>query len=177
MIRALVLAALVALPTHAQTAQPYAGEEGRAIATLSEADIAEILAGGGWGLAKPAELNGYPGPAHVQGLADPLGLTEDQRAAVEEIYAAMSRAAQARGNAYVAAERTLDAAFAEGTVDAAALEELLAASAQALATLREVHLAAHLEVAPLLTPHQRQLYQRLRGYAGGAHTGHSGHGN
>jgi hypothetical protein len=30
------------------------------------------------GMAKAAELNGYPGPAHVLALAKPLGLTDDQ---------------------------------------------------------------------------------------------------
>jgi len=42
----------------------YAGEENRAIKSLSESDIEELLSGSGWGLAKAAELNGVPGPAH-----------------------------------------------------------------------------------------------------------------
>jgi len=36
---------------------PYAGEEHRAIKSLSDEDIAELRRGGGWGLAKAAELN------------------------------------------------------------------------------------------------------------------------
>ena len=35
----------------------YAGEEKRAIKSLSAADIEELQKGGGWGLAKAAELN------------------------------------------------------------------------------------------------------------------------
>ena len=46
-------------------ASPYAGEEARAIKSLSADDIAELQRGGGRGLAKPAELNGVPGPAHL----------------------------------------------------------------------------------------------------------------
>ena len=34
--------------------------------------------GEGMGMAKAAELHGYPGPAHVLGLATQLGLTPDQ---------------------------------------------------------------------------------------------------
>ncbi|CAN7503757.1 hypothetical protein LJR255_003422 [Pararhizobium sp. LjRoot255] len=36
----------------------YAGEEVRSIKSLSEDDISELRRGGGWGLAKAAELNG-----------------------------------------------------------------------------------------------------------------------
>ena len=46
-------------------ASPYAGQESRRIKSLSEQDIAELRAGRGWGLAKAAELNGMPGPAHL----------------------------------------------------------------------------------------------------------------
>ena len=51
---------------------PYAGEQQRAIKSLSEKDIADLQAGQGMGLAKAAELNGYPGPAHVLEHADAL---------------------------------------------------------------------------------------------------------
>ena len=46
----------------AQSHQPYAGLEGRAIKALSEQQIADLRAGRGMGLALAAELNGYPGP-------------------------------------------------------------------------------------------------------------------
>ncbi len=35
----------------------YIGQENRAIKSLSSEDIAELERGGGWGLAKAAELN------------------------------------------------------------------------------------------------------------------------
>ncbi len=43
----------------------YSGQEQRIIKSLSPDDIAELRRGGGWGLAKAAELNGVPGPVHL----------------------------------------------------------------------------------------------------------------
>jgi hypothetical protein len=57
---------------------PYAGQQHRPIKALSAADVEALENGQGWGLAKPAELNGYPGPLHVLELADELQLTEEQ---------------------------------------------------------------------------------------------------
>ncbi len=39
----------------------YSGQEQRAINSLSQEDITELARGGGWGMAKVAELNGLPG--------------------------------------------------------------------------------------------------------------------
>ena len=38
-------------------ASPYAGQETRTVKSFSPEDIAELRRGGGWGLAKAAELN------------------------------------------------------------------------------------------------------------------------
>jgi hypothetical protein len=57
--------------------QSYAGQQTRAIKALSSEDIAALRNGEGMGMAKAAELNGYPGPAHVLALAAQLGLTEN----------------------------------------------------------------------------------------------------
>jgi hypothetical protein len=73
----LLTAAMIAAAAaagHAQTS-PYAGEQARDIKALSDQDIKELQSGHGKGLAKAAELNGYPGPAHVLELADELKLT------------------------------------------------------------------------------------------------------
>ena len=48
---------------------PYAGQQTRAIKALSPEDLAGLLNGEGRGMAKAAELNGYPGPVHVLELA------------------------------------------------------------------------------------------------------------
>src|SRR5215469_14793256 len=47
---------------------PYAGQEARTIKALSDDDIAALRKGEGMGMAKAAELNGYPGPVHVLAL-------------------------------------------------------------------------------------------------------------
>jgi hypothetical protein len=60
----------------------------RPIKALSEQQVADLQAGRGMGLALPAELNGYPGPAHVLELADKLGLSADQRASVHPSFLA-----------------------------------------------------------------------------------------
>ena len=170
----------LALPGAAATDQPYAGQEGREIASLSEADIAALLAGEGWGLALPAELNGYPGPAHVLELTAELELSETRVARVQAIFDAMRAEAQRVGAVYVEAERHLSMMFRMGHASPGLLQAQLAASAEALAELRLVHLRAHLEVTPLLTEAQRAAYVELRGYHGdhggqGDHSGHGGH--
>lgn len=182
MIRASMIGAfaLAVTPAVAQD-QPYAGQDNRAIASLSAGDIAALEAGEGWGLAKPAELNGYPGPAHVLELADELDLSAEQRDAVQAIFDAMQLRARTAGTAYIEAEAHLSRMFAMGHANTAMLTAQLNDSAAALASLRNVHLSAHLEVTPLLTEAQRARYAELRGYGAGAdhsdHSGHSGHGN
>jgi hypothetical protein len=50
-------------------ATPYAGQQTRTIKALSDDEIAALRNGEGMGMAKAAELNGYPGPIHVLSLA------------------------------------------------------------------------------------------------------------
>ena len=159
----------VAAPSagHTPSAAPYAGQQSRAVTSLSADDVADLLAGRGWGLAKPAEFNGFPGPAHVLELAEQLALTSEQRAKVEASFQAMNAKARQVGARYVAAEHAIDAAFRSGT-PASTLADRLGDAERLRAELRHIHLAAHLEVTPLLTPDQRATYQRLRGYTGAA---------
>ncbi len=173
----LLLAGLPLPALAAGTDQPYAGLETRAIKALPEGMVADLLAGRGAGFALAAELNGYPGPAHVLALADDLALTATQRARVEAAFDAMRDEAADLGARLVALEAELDAAFADRSIDAARLSALAGDIAAVRGALRTVHLAAHLEIADVLTGEQAARYARLRGYAeapaGGA--GHSGH--
>lgn len=154
--------------------QPYAGEETRRIKSLSAEDVEDLRAGRGWGLAKPAELNGYPGPSHVLEAAEDLKLSPETRAAVQAIFETMNAEARRLGGLYIEAEQRLEIAFSEGTVEAGTLEGLLAEAESLRADLRRVHLQAHLETAPLLTRHQKMLYSRLRGYDTGGGHAHGG---
>ena len=71
----------------------YTGEERREIKSLSEADIEELKNGKGWGLAKAAELNGMPGPAHLLEMKDDIVLSTKQVRAIEDLYNKMKREA------------------------------------------------------------------------------------
>ena len=145
---------------------PYAGEHTRPIKSLSADDLAELGRGGGWGLARAAELNGMPGPAHLLELKDELPLAAEQVAAIVAIFERMRAEAIAGGQRLVAAERALEAAFAGRTVDERSLRTLLSEVGRARTSLRFTHLAAHLETLPLLTESQIARYNVLRGYAG-----------
>ena len=180
MIRTLCLIAGVtlALPVLAADghnhghAKPYAGQQDRAISTLSDADIAALEAGQGWGLAKPAELNGYPGPLHLLKMAEEIELTEEQIGEIEAVFKAMRTEAAALGQQYLDAERVVDSLFRDGVADRESVQAALQKAAHLRMALRQVHLDAHLAVTPLLTQHQRHTYAMLRGYGDGHHKGH-----
>jgi Spy/CpxP family protein refolding chaperone len=146
-------------------AQPYAGLEARQTKALSPQEAADLAAGRGMGLALAAELNGYPGPAHVLEHAEELHLTPDQRARTEALRAAMVAEAHTLGARILALEEELDALFAGGEADPARLAALTSALGALHGRLRETHLAAHIAMRAALTADQREAYARLRGYA------------
>jgi Spy/CpxP family protein refolding chaperone len=143
---------------------PYAGQQARTIKALSDEDIAALRKGEGMGMAKAAELNGYPGPAHVLALAAQLGLTESQRREVSAIFDRMSAAAKLLGGELIAREQALDQLFAKGEITTERLAAETPAIAELQGRLRAVHLAAHLETRALLQPDQIARYEQLRGY-------------
>ena len=163
---ALALAPGIAL---AQSHRPYAGLEVRSIKALSEQQIADLRAGRGIGLALAAELNGYPGPMHVLELADSLVLSDQQRAKVQELFAAMKTQAVALGEKLIAQEADLDRQFAGKTIGPASLAAATDAIGATHAALRRTHLEYHLLTVELLTPAQVQRYTELRGYKAGTH--------
>ena len=118
------------------------------------------------GLAKAGELNSYPGPLHVLELASQLALTDAQRAATEALYAEMRDKAQPLGRKIIEAERVLDQAFVNRTIDAAGLRAHVNAIAVMRGELRAVHLETHLAQRSVLTPEQVARYDALRGYGG-----------
>lgn len=166
------LAVAVAIGASSARAQnaPYAGQQQRAIKSLSDQDIAELQAGQGMGLAKAAELNGYPGPAHVLEHAEALELTAAQRDRSKALFDSHKAAARELGRQVVEAERALDEAFASKRVDPASLRVLTAEIGQRSARLREEHLHTHLAQAALLEAGQLKRYAQLRGYETSAAT-------
>lgn len=172
-IGAAALAAMLAAAAATATDSPYAGEQRRAIKALAEEEINELLAGHGMGLSMAAELNHYPGPRHALDLGDKIGLTADQRRAAEQLIADVRRDAGALGREIVADEEALDAMFVAGGAELGAVDAMVARIAERRGRLRFIHLAAHVKMRALLTPHQIALYDGLRGYGDGA--GHEHH--
>ncbi len=156
--------AMLAGSCPALAASPYAGQQEREIKALSPEDVQSYLAGKGMGFAKVAELNGYPGPAHVLALADDLALSSEQWGKTAAIFKAMESKAMALGRSLVEQEKALDLAFAGKSVTPSSLEQMLNRIAALQAQLRQTHLQAHLEQAAVLSPEQIALYGKLRGY-------------
>ena len=161
----LVVSALVAAAPLGRAQMPYAGEQMREIKALSAEETRQYLAGAGMGYAKPAELNGYPGPMHVLENADGLALTPEQQQQTKALMQAHKEEAKAIGVKLVAAERELDALFRSKSAERGALEKAVSATAQLQASYRLSHLETHRRMRELLTAEQIERYDALRGYA------------
>lgn len=154
---------------------PYAGQEIRSIKAMSDQEVSDYLAGKGMGLAKAAELNGYPGPAHVLENAKALSLTPGQETSTRTLFGQMQKKAVSLGKQLIEAEQRLDGLFATATVTPDSLSAALAAIGELQAKIRLTHLETHLTQASILTPGQVALYYRLRGYAGDVADTHHHH--
>lgn len=163
----LAAAMIVVSPGQADSTSPskYSGQESRAIKSLSADDIEELRSGGGWGLAKSAELNGVPGPAHLLELKDELSLSRDQINDITAIFASMQAEAIRHGENLIQLEWELEQEFRNATVTADSLKAKLGEISETRGELRFVHLATHLKTPELLTPAQLARYNGLRGYA------------
>lgn len=155
-------------------ASPYAGQEGRAIKALDQAFLEGLREGAGLGFAKSAELNGYPGPAHLLEHKAEIPLTPQQAVAIQDIFERMRADAIRLGAALIDAETELEMAFRGGRIDEGQMNALTSAAGKARTEVRARHLAAHLEATALLQPEQIERYNALRGY--GMSRGHGGHG-
>jgi Spy/CpxP family protein refolding chaperone len=165
-----VAVSALAFAAFGNTRSPYVGQETREIKALSQQEVEGYLNGGGLGYAKAAELNHYPGPRHVLDMAQELALTEEQTIRTQAVFDVMKAQAMALGKQLVEKEQELDQRFAGGSIDAGSLKALLSDIEALRAKIRYVHLSAHLEQRALLTKHQIQRYDQLRGYG----TPHSG---
>lgn len=161
-----MLVAVVLLPASLQAQhQPDAGEEAREIKALSAEEVKQYLSGAGMAYAKAAELNRFPGPAHVLELGDKLGLTAEQRTAVSRLMEAHKAEARHIGAKLLESERALDALFRSGAVGREVLAEAVRAAAALAGEYRLSHLDAHRRTRALLSSEQVARYDELRGYA------------
>ncbi len=151
---------------HAQHNQhsSYSGEEKRAIKSLSDDDVKNYLEGKGMGLAKAAELNGYPGPMHVLENESGLELSAEQKKAVQDSFDRMKQKAVELGKQIVENEKELDALFGRSKITSEILQSKTQKIAELQGDLRNAHLQAHLEMKKVLSPEQVEKYNRLRGY-------------
>jgi hypothetical protein len=165
--------------TSSSQISPYSGQEIRDIKSLADSDIQSLRNGTGeafGGMAKPAELNGYPGPRHVLDMASNLQLTDRQNIEIELIYQDMSSKAKSIGGAIIAIEEDMNSAFDNRTMTQGNLKLMLDKNADLYGQLRFVHLSAHLDTVQALTIEQVQMYNKIRGYNSGS-TGNSSFNN
>jgi hypothetical protein len=149
---------------------PYRDQTSTEIRGLTGKEISELREGRGMGLARAAELNGYPGPRHVlDAVRDGrLHLSPEQVQTVQRLFDDMSREAQRLGLTILKEEWALERDFRKGTISAVDLHASVGRIAALQGELRAVHLKTHLETRPVLTEHQIQRYNQLRGYTGGS---------
>jgi hypothetical protein len=160
------LPAPVAFGQHGHVS-PYREQHQAGPRGLSAQEIDDLTQGRGMGLARAAELNGYPGPRHVLDAArdGQLALTPRQQAGVQRVFDRMERDAKRLGARVVAEERALEAAFRGAAITEAELLERVNRLAALQGELRQVNLRAHLATRALLTDAQVARYDELRGYA------------
>lgn len=147
----------------------YSGQQEQPIKSLTSDDIRGLKAGAGTpfnGMAKPAELNGYPGPRHVLDAyeAGEFELTEDQLNIIQKLFDDMQQTAIPLGEKIIALETEIDHAFKDKNVTDDSLKYLIDKSAGIYAELRYTHLKTHLQMVSILTDEQVQHYNELRGY-------------
>jgi hypothetical protein len=167
-----LLAAFAALALMGQAPSPYVPLQDRPIKALDAERVRALLAGEGLAYALAAELNGYPGPMHAVELGARIGLSREQIAAARARTDTVKTEFRRLGAELVAAERALDAAFADRRIDPEALRRLVGETARLDGELRTAHLAAHLVQTAEMTEEQIRRYMQARGYGAGGHGGH-----
>ncbi len=160
-----ILLAGSTLLASASPANPYAGQQSREIKAMSAEEMQSYLSGKGMGLARAAELNGYPGPAHVKALGIELGLSAQQSQQTEELLSRMESQSALLGRQLVDEERALDKLFSSRTITPDLLARAMARISELQGKVRLAHLSAHIDQVAILTPDQVHRYMTLRGYA------------
>jgi hypothetical protein len=174
-ILAMVSVMVVAVPARAAGQQtllsPYREQQSSEIRGLSAEEIDDLRAGRGMGLARAAELNGYPGPRHLLDAfeAGQASLTDEQVRAVRGVFEQMSEEARQLGSVILQEEHELEAAFRRGAMDERQLRTRVERIARLRGELRLVHLRTHLVTRALLSQEQIQQYNRVRGYSPEGH--------
>lgn len=150
-----------------QGQSPYAGQQKRDLKAFPPQVIKQLKKGSGmpfYGMAKPAELNSFPGPKHILEGQDTLQLTPEQVDKVQAVYDTMHKQAVEVGRQLLRNEQKLDSAFANERIQPAKLKKFTAKSGTLYGKLRQVHLNAHLKARSILEEQQIERYDQWRGY-------------
>lgn len=145
---------------------PYRHQAQSGLRGLDESETAELRAGTGMGLARAAELNGYPGPRHVLDAVEAgrFEASADQVRRVRQIFDGMKSDAQRVDAQILAEEDRLEAGFRSATITEADLRSRVLRIAGLQGELRAIHLRAHLATRAILSGAQVARYNELRGY-------------
>ena len=128
------------------------------------ADHPGLESGEGMGMAKYAELNGYPGPRHVLELANELELTEEQKMATENIFDKMKSEAVKKGEKVISIEEEFHDLIISGKAAKEAVMKMSAEIGQLRGELRAVHLTGHLRMMEIMNQEHIHRYMQLRDY-------------
>jgi hypothetical protein len=151
-------------PATAPVAPNYA-PPAREIKALSPQEQRGWIEGENMGMARAAELNGYPAPMMVLEMAQTLKLTPEQAAATRELMTRHKAQVRKLGAELVDAERQLDVAFRDQHAEASEVDRLTGQIGQLQARIRASHLRTHVAEQALLTPQQMQQYAGMHGFA------------
>ena len=121
-----------------------------------------VREGRGFGMAFPADQNGYPGPMHALELKDRLQLTAEQETRLQALLHGMFAESVPKGARLLDAEARLRRLFASGAAEEATVRAAVAEVEQARREVRLVHLLVHLKTRDLLSGEQRRQYHEAR---------------
>lgn len=111
-----------------------------------------------------AERHLYPAPQTALQIAEPLGLSEGQRAQLRQLQHDTDAEIAALGRRLVAEERRLARAFADNNIEATRVDALTARISALDGRIRALRLRSHLSARETLTPDQLLRFATLRGY-------------
>jgi hypothetical protein len=145
--------------------------------SLTPEEIRGLQQGEDMGLARVAEFNGYPGPAHIleAARAGKIDMYADQRQAIERIQAATKAKAESLGRQILAQEALLESGFRTGRIAEEVLAHQVEDIGRKLPELRLTYLRAHLQTISLLRPEQIEEYYQFRGYTASSPGYHLGY--
>ncbi len=162
-----VLLAAAAVTAEAQTPGGSHHAPGQAAGHLEAQRCAEsferiVAEGRGFGMAFPADQNGYPGPMHALELRDALVLTRDQERQIRALQEAMFAESRPKSAALLGAEARLRQLFQRATATEESVRAQVAEVERLRSEVRLVHLLFHLKTRDALTERQRAIYHEQR---------------